>query len=153
MLHRVSFDPGIHSSTTPLLSVCARLFFSFLSSLLLHTLFLSLCFSLCLSFSLLPPFHLFFSFVHLSVSLSLSLYMSLSHLVLHPTLSHLPFTFVFQDAGAPVGVRDKRRQGLAHYAARAGNIAALEHLAPYPILDGTDRWFRTPLKWAVRCSG
>lgn len=53
-------------------------------------------------------------------------------------------------AGAPLAMRDDRRQTALHTAARAGNVPALEALLRAGAdTELRDRWHRTALHWAV----
>eukprot|EP00966_Prymnesium_polylepis_P099658 2307959-Prymnesium_polylepis.1 len=62
----------------------------------------------------------------------------------------MPALHVLLQAGAPLAMRDDRRQSALHTAARAGNCAALEALIGAGCeLELRDRWHRTALHWAV----
>ena len=57
------------------------------------------------------------------------------------------------DANAPCSARDKNRQTLVHYAARAGNCRALtlllERASDSLLASATDKWGRDPVQWAT----
>ncbi|KAL1520506.1 hypothetical protein AB1Y20_022085 [Prymnesium parvum] len=62
----------------------------------------------------------------------------------------LPALRLLVGGGAPLAMRDDRRQTALHTAARSGNVGAMEVLLQAGLdVELRDRWHRTALHWAV----